>query len=176
VTSLVPDDSVPRYIVLGVTPRQPLTVVSHAVRFAQRFDAVLVCANVDPGSYVVTEHPNGSIEYLPVDPDAPEELSGPFDGELANRIRTVAGHGGVQVEFRRLAGEIAHALGRLADVLQAEMIVVGSRHRGVWSGLQEFLGGSVAAHLAHRQHRPVVVIPVAPVSAGDRLPWDETDF
>jgi nucleotide-binding universal stress UspA family protein len=176
VTSPVPDDSVTRYIVLGVTVRQPLTVLHHAVRFAQRFDAVLVCANVDLGSYVVTEHADGSIEYLPVDPDAPDETAGPFDGELADRIRTVAEQAAVKVEFRQLAGEIASALGRLGEVLQAEMIVVGSRHRGVWAGLQEFFGGSVAAHLAHRQHRPVVVIPVAPVSAGDRLPWEEPDL
>jgi nucleotide-binding universal stress UspA family protein len=172
----MPDDSVTRSIVVGVTAKQPPAVISAAVRFAEKFDAVLVCANVDPGSYVVTEHPDGSIEALPIDPDAPEQNSRPFDSELAGRIRTVAEQAGVQVEFRQLAGEIAHALGRLGDVVQAEMIVVGTRHRGVWSGLQEFLGGSVAAHLAHRQHRPVVVIPLAPVSSGDRLPWEEPGF
>lgn len=171
----MPDDSVTRYIVVGVTQKQPPAVVHHALRFAHRFDAVLVCANVDPGSYVVTEHPDGSVEARPIDPDAPDWTSSPFEGDLANRIRTAAQEVGVQVEFRELAGDIAHALGRLGDVLRAEMIVVGSRHRGLRSSIQEFLGGSVAAHLAHRQHRPVVVIPVAPVPAGDRLPWEETD-
>ncbi len=170
------EDPVTRSIVVGVTPRQPPMVISSAIRFARQFEAVLVCANVDPGSYVVTEHPDGSIEALPVDPDAPEQTVRPFDRELAGRIRQVTEQAGVQVEFRQLAGDIAHALGRLGDALQAEMIVVGSRHRGVWSGLQEFFSGSVAANLAHRQRRPVVVIPVAPVSAGDRLPWEETDF
>lgn len=170
----MPDDSMTRYILLGVTPRQPLAVLHQAVRLAEAFDAVLVCANVDPGNYVVTENPDGSIVSLPVDPDVPDEVARPFDEELANRIRTVTKEAGVQVRFRQLAGDIADALGRLGDVLQAELIVVGSRHRGVWSGLQEFLGGSIAAHLAHRQHRPVVVVPVAPVSAGDRLPWEDS--
>jgi nucleotide-binding universal stress UspA family protein len=174
VISLVPDDSVVRFIVVGVTPRQSRLVLEHAIRFARRFDAVLVCANVDPGNYVVTENPDGSIVSLPIDPDAPDETDRPFDDELANRIRTVTEEAGVQVQFRQLAGEIAHALGRLGDVLQAEMIVVGSRRRGVWSGLQEFFGGSVAAHLAHGQHRPVVVIPLAPVAPGERLPWEDT--
>jgi nucleotide-binding universal stress UspA family protein len=52
------------------------------------------------------------------------------------------------------------------------MIVVGSRRRGVRSGLKEFFGGSVAAQLAHRQHRPVVVVPVAPVPLDTPLPWE----
>jgi nucleotide-binding universal stress UspA family protein len=172
----VADDSAARSIVVGVTVRQPLTVLHHAVRFARQFNAVLVCANVDQTSYVVTEHPDGTIESLPIDPDALEEPTRTFDEELAGRIRAVADKAGVQVEFRQLAGDIAHALDRLADLRQAEMIMVGSRRRGVWSGLQEFFGGSVAAHLAHRQHRPVVVIPLTPVPAGGPLPWEDTSL
>jgi nucleotide-binding universal stress UspA family protein len=53
------------------------------------------------------------------------------------------------------------------------LIIVGSRRGGVRAGLKQFLTGSVAAHLAHRQHRPVVVIPVAPVAEGKPLPWEE---
>ena len=52
------------------------------------------------------------------------------------------------------------------------MIVVGSRRGGIRATMHDFLGGSVAADLAHRQHRPVVVIPLSPVPAGDRLPWE----
>jgi nucleotide-binding universal stress UspA family protein len=166
------DDHPDRYVVVGVTPRQPVAVLQHAARFARHFEAVLVCANVDPGSYVVAEHPDGSIEARPIDPDLPDWTSSPFDGDLANRIRTIALEEGVRVEFRELAGEVAHALGRLGDLLHAEMIVVGSRHRGVRSTVQEFLGGSVAAHLAHRQHRPVVLIPLSPVPADEQLPWE----
>ena len=69
-------------------------------------------------------------------------------------------------------GTLAHALGRLAEVLDAEMIIVGSRRGGLRSSLHEFLGGSVAAHLAHRQLRPVVVVPL-PASEHGRTHSEE---
>ena len=153
-------DSTARYIVVGVTPKQPLAVLRHAARFARQFEAVLVCANVEAGSYVVAEHPDGSVESRPIDPDQPYWNTAVFDGDLAHRIRSIADQQGVRVEFRELAGDIAHALGHLAAVLDAEMIIVGSRRGGLRSSMHDFLGGSVAAHLAHRQPRPVVVVPV----------------
>lgn len=153
-------DSTARYIVVGVTPKQPLAVLRHAARFARQFEAVLVCANVEAGSYVVAEHPDGSVESRPIDPDQPDWNTAVFDGDLAHRIRSIADQEGVRVEFRELAGDIAHALGHLAAVLDAEMIIVGSRRGGLRSSMHDFLGGSVAAHLAHRQPRPVVVVPV----------------
>lgn len=159
-------------VVVGVTRKQPPVVVQQAARFARHFDAVLVCANVDPGSYVVAEHPDGSVDTRPIDPDLPDWTSSPFDDELASRIRTLARQEQVEVRFRELAGDIGHALGRLADTLSAEMIVVGSRRGGLKTGMHDFFGGSVAVHLAHRQRRPVVVVPVSPVPAGSRLPWE----
>ena len=153
-------DSAARYIVIGVTPKQPVAVLRHAARFARQFEAVLVCANVEAGSYVVAEHPDGSVESRPIDPDQPDWNTAVFDGGLAHRIRSIADQEGVRVEFRELAGDIAHALGHLAAVLDAEMIIVGSRRGGLRSSMHDFLGGSVAAHLAHRQPRPVVVVPV----------------
>jgi nucleotide-binding universal stress UspA family protein len=157
----VTGDDTARYIVVGVTPKQPLTVVRQAARFARQFQAALVCANVEAASYVVAEHPNGSVESRPIDPDQPEWNIAVFDGGLAHRIRSVADQEGVAVEFRELAGDIAHALGRLAEILNAEMIIVGSRRGGLRSSMHEFFGGSVAAHLAHRQPRPVVVVPLS---------------
>ena len=153
-------DDAARYIVVGVTPQQPVAVLREAVRLARQFKAVLVCANVEAGSYVVAEHPDGSVESRPIDPDQPDWNAAVFNGGLAHRIREVADKEGVRVEFRELAGDIAHALGRLAEVLNAEMIIVGSRRGGLRSTMHEFFGGSVAAHLAHRQPRPVVVVPL----------------
>ena len=146
---------------VGVTPQQPVAVLREAVRLARQFKAVLVCANVEAGSYVVAEHPDGSVESRPIDPDQPDWNAAVFNGGLAHRIREVADKEGVRVEFRELAGDIAHALGRLAEVLNAEMIIVGSRRGGLRSTMHEFFGGSVAANLAHRQPRPVVVLPLA---------------
>jgi nucleotide-binding universal stress UspA family protein len=148
--------------VVGVTPQQPVAVLREAVRLARQFKAVLVCANVEAGSYVVAEHPDGSVESRPIDPDQPDWNAAVFNGGLAHRIREVADQEGVRVEFRELAGDIAHALGRLAEVLDAEMIIVGSRRGGLRSTMHDFFGGSVAAHLAHRQPRPVVIVPLAP--------------
>ena len=153
-------DDAARYVVVGVTPQQPVAVLREAVRLARQFKAVLVCANVEAGSYVVAEHPDGSVESRPIDPDQPDWNAAVFNGGLAHRIREVADQEGVRVEFRELAGDIAHALGRLAEVLDAEMIIVGSRRGGLRSTMHDFFGGSVAAHLAHRQPRPVVVVPL----------------
>jgi nucleotide-binding universal stress UspA family protein len=156
----VTGDEATNYIVVGVTPKQPLIVLWQAVGFAREFNARLVCANVEAGNYVVAEHPNGSVESRPIDPDQPDWNTAIFDGSLAARIRAIADKKGVRVEFRELAGDIAHALGRLAEVLNAEMIIVGSRRGGLRSTMHEVFGGSVAAHLAHRQPRPVVIIPL----------------
>lgn len=161
-----------RYIVVGVTRKQPETALRQAARFAHQFDAVLVCANVDPGSYVMSEHPDGSVESRPIDPDQADWNTVVFDRELAARIRALAGEEHVEVIFRALAGEVGHALGRLAEVLDAQMIVVGSRRGGFKTGVHDFLGGSVAVHLVHRQPRPVVVIPLSPVPADSQLPWE----
>jgi nucleotide-binding universal stress UspA family protein len=156
----VTGDDAARYVVVGVTPQQPVAVLREAVRLARQFKAVLVCANVEAGSYVVAEHPDGSVESRPIDPDQPDWNAAVFNGGLAHRIREVADQEGVRVEFRELAGDIAHALGRLAEVLDAEMIIVGSRRGGLRSTMHDFFGGSVAAHLAHRQPRPVVIVPL----------------
>jgi nucleotide-binding universal stress UspA family protein len=161
-----------RYVVAGVTPQQPPVVAEWAARFARQFDAVLVCAHVQADHHVVKEHPDGSVESRPIDPDLADWDTAVFDSGLAARIRDQARDAGVQVEFRELAGGIGHALARLAEVLNADMIVVGSRRGGgMRTSMHEFFSGSVAVHLAHRQPRPLVVIPVSPKPQG-RLPWE----
>jgi nucleotide-binding universal stress UspA family protein len=162
-----------RRILVGVTYGQPDVVLRHAARFARTFQAALVCAHVDPGRYVVEELPDGSVASLPLDPDLPELKDTDFDQGLVAQVRAAVADESVELSFRELAGDVAYALTRLADILDVEMIIVGSRRGGVRAGLRQFLTGSVAAHLAHRQPRPVVVIPVAPVAEGKPLPWEE---
>jgi nucleotide-binding universal stress UspA family protein len=159
-------------IVVGVTPQQPPAVLQTAARFARHFGAVLICAHVEAGNYVVAEHPDGSVESRPIDPDLPEWDTAVFDSGLSDRIRALAKAEDVGVEFRELAGDIGHALGRLAELLEAEMIIVGSRRGGLRSSMHDFFSGSVAVHLAHRQPRPVVVVPLSPVPPGGRLAWE----
>jgi nucleotide-binding universal stress UspA family protein len=162
-----------RRILVGVTYGQSDAVLRHAARFARTFDAALVCAHVDPGRYVVEELPDGSVASLPLDPDLPELKDTDFDQGLVAQVRAAVADDSIDLSFRELAGDVGYALTRLADILDVEMIIVGSRRGGVRAGLKQFLTGSVAAHLAHRQPRPVVVIPVAPVAEGKPLPWEE---
>ena len=161
------------YVVVGVTVKQPAAVVHHAVRFARHFEAVLVCAHVAEGHYVVAEHPDGSVESRPMDTDQPDWDTAVFDADLADRIRALARAQQVAVEFRELAGETGRALSRLAEVLDAAMIVVGSRRGGLRASVHDFFSGSVAVHLAHRQPRPLVVVPVTPLPEGARAPWEQ---
>jgi nucleotide-binding universal stress UspA family protein len=162
-----------RRILVGVTYGQSDVVLRHAARFARTFDAALVCAHVDPGRYVVEELPDGTVASLPLDPDLPELKDTDFDQGLVAQVRAAVADDSIELSFRELAGDVAYALTRLADILDVEMIIVGSRRGGVRAGLKQFLTGSVAAHLAHRQPRPVVVVPVAPVAEGKPLPWEE---
>ena len=162
-----------RQILVGVNHGQPDIVLREAVRFAHVFGTGLICAHVDLGRYVVEERPDGTITSLPLDPDLPELKETDFDPELAEHIRRVVADDSIELGFRELAGDTAYALTRLAQILDVEMIMVGSRKGGLRAGVWQFLTGSVAAHLAHRQHRPVIVIPVAPVEEGKSLPWEE---
>jgi len=165
--------SSPARILVGVNHGQSDVVLQQAVRLARAFDAELVCAHVDVGRYVVEERPDGVVVSRPLDPDLPELAETDFDPVLAQHVTELAAP--VPVTFRELAGDRAYALSRLADICDVELIVVGSRRRGVRSGLKEFFGGSVAAQLAHRQHRPVVVVPVAPLAPDAPLPWEAPD-
>jgi nucleotide-binding universal stress UspA family protein len=159
-------------VVVGVYPGQPDTVVKQAATFASRFDAQLVCAYVNAGRYVMAEGPDGSFTSMPFDPDVPDLGEEEFDPALREHLTHVLSGGGVSWETRALAGDPARALGQLADTVEAAMIVVGTRENTFLAGVQEFLAGSVAARLAHRQHRPVVVIPLNPKGVESSLPWE----
>ena len=94
------------------------------------------------------------------------------DPDLAARIRGLLHDSPVHLEFRQLAGDPVMALSRLAADLEAEMIVVGSRGRSLRSTIKEIFGGSIAAHLVHRQRRPVLVVPTVITPQDRPLPWE----
>ena len=160
-------------VIVGVVHDQPDAVVLSAVEFARRFGAELICASVDRGRYTVHEREDGSVASLPIDPDLPDLAVEAFPEELERHLATLLQNRGVRWSTRMLAGDPAHAIGRLADRLDAAMIVVGTREAGLRGSIQELLTGSVAAHLAHRQRRPVVVIPLNPVPIDRELPWEQ---
>jgi len=165
-------DSHPARVIVGVTRHQPDAVALEAAVFARHFQAELVCASVDSSRYMVSESPDGSMTSLPFDPDLPDLTPTGFDPRLEARLAAALKDQGVVWSTRALAGDPARALGHLAETLGASMIVVGTREPTARHGLQSFFGGSVAVHLAHRQHRPVVIIPLAPVPFDDALPWE----
>ena len=63
---------------------------------------------------------------------------------------------GVAFRTRLLEGEAGETLMRVADDVDAAVIVVGRRGRG---GLKEMVLGSVPHRLSHHATRPVVVVP-----------------
>ncbi|ASD23489.1 hypothetical protein B7495_16355 [Cryobacterium sp. LW097] len=149
-------------VVVGVYPGQADGVVLQAAVFAARFDAELVCAWVDPGRHPRADH---------ADVPAPGNGAG-IDPYLTARLTRILGGQDIEWSTRQLSGDPARALGQLAETLRAVMIVVGTRDGTVRGSLQEFFAGSIAMHLAHRQHRPVVVVPLSPVSFDDDVPWE----
>lgn len=159
-------------IVVAVEPRQSDVVLLQAAALARDLGVDLLCAHVDMGRYPVKEHSDGSVASRPYDPDLSDLGDEDFEPVLADHIRLVLKSAAVRFELRALAGDPARALGHLAEAVNARLIVVGTHNPGIRRGLHEFFNGSVAVHLAHRQHRPVLVIPLSPVTDEDKLPWE----
>jgi len=166
-----PVDPGPVRLVVGVTPGQPDAVVVEAAAIAQRIGGELELATVDVASYAVEQGPDGIIVALPLDADAPEAVTESFDPALAARIDALVAPTGVRYRCHALAGDPAQELAELAEAVGAQAIVVGVRERGLRTAAHEFLNGSVGAHLAHRQHRPVILIPVDPIGFEADPPW-----
>jgi nucleotide-binding universal stress UspA family protein len=161
-------------VVLGVTPGQPETVVLQAANLAAHFAAELVCVHVDATRYMVEALADGTIAAFPLDRDIPDLMPDAFDPEFELHLEQVLAGAPVVVEWsvREVAGEPAQEIARVAEERGAALIVVGARQPGLRAGMREFFAGSVAVHLAHRQARPVVVIPTSPVPQGAALPWE----
>jgi nucleotide-binding universal stress UspA family protein len=113
----------------------------------------------------------GEVQATSIDPDLADDAELIFDPDAESAIaKTLAGTG-VRWTVRALAGGPAVELARLADELDAIMIVVGTRQAGFRGTLHEFFSGSVVAQLAHHQHRPVVVVPLHPVGIDEPPFW-----
>lgn len=160
-------------VIVGVTPSQPRHVVEQALVFARRFDARIVCVQVDSARFVVEGGDEGAVLAAPFDPDGGDVIEEHFDPEVAAWVVPLADAAGIECRFVATAGDPARMLGQTAEREDGILIVVGSRRASFRSSLREFFTGSVAAGLAHRQRRPVIVVPLDPVSPETALPWDE---
>lgn len=164
-------DARSRFVIVGVVPDQPPAVVAGAARFALAFDAELVCAMVDPSRYAVSGRTDGPEIATSIDPDLADDTALEFDPALESVIAETLAGTGVRWSARALAGGPSAELTRLADELDAAMIVVGTRQAGFRGTMHEFFSGSVAVQLAHHQHRPIVVVPLHPVGTDGPPPW-----
>ncbi|MET4062092.1 nucleotide-binding universal stress UspA family protein [Arthrobacter sp. UYP6] len=164
-----PDSLQKRPIILGVSSGQPMHVVLEAVRFAEQLGSELICAHVNPARFGTAESDDGAMLSSPIDPDFADEGGGDFDPHLAAGLAEALA--GRDVRWRTLAlpGDVATALGHLADTVDAAMIVVGTQKRSLGGSIQEVFHHSVAVNLARHQLRPVLVIPAYGNDGADAL-------
>src|SRR5690349_5746604 len=153
-------------VIVGVIPDLSPRVVKEGARYASLFGAPLVVVHVDVTRFVTYEDPDGYVHSAPIDMNIAAS-----EGDLAIvQSQTAASLEGRQVDWsvRQLVGDPALAMKHLAEQVDARLIVVGTRKRGLGESIREFFTGSVAARLAHRQPRPILIVPL-----GEPVPDDE---
>lgn len=146
-------------------------IVRQAAHFAAAFGAELLVVSIDTTRFPVALAPDGSVVAFDLDPDVGGEVVEQVDPGLTAAIEAAARRDQVPVRLEQRAGEPVRELTSAADDCDALAIVVGARRPGLRATAHEFLSGSIASHLVHRQARPVIVIPIRQDHADD-LPWD----
>lgn len=158
-------------VIVGIVPGEPARVAREAARYAKVLGAPLVVVHVDVTRFVTYEDPDGYVHSAPIDMNI-----GGGEADL-NRVKTetAAALEGVDLPWtaRQLVGDPAIAMKHLADDIDARLLVVGTRKRGFGESVREFFTGSVAARLAHRQHRPILVVPLGEPVPDDEDIWPE---
>ncbi len=156
-------------LVVGVVPGQDPLVVRTAAAWAVALGGVeLHLAYADATRYVVEERPDGSLTHAPVDPDGLDDVWTQVRDALTQEATAALGGTDARWRLHYTAGRPDRALTHLARAVDAAAIVVGSRA----GRLREIVEGSVAVHLAHHQHRPVLTVPLSVVDWKDpRTPW-----
>lgn len=142
-------------MVLGVEPGMNAAVLAAAGKLARELHARLVCVYADSGRIMTQKLAAGDLLTS----------AGRVSEELAWEISSVIT--GVEFETYTVAGDPAKVLSAVAEQLDAQMIVVGTRRAGLRNKMTEIIDGSIAVTLAHKQLRPVLVIPRQPEAAED---------
>lgn len=149
--------------VVGIEPGTTELVVHTALEWANAMANELYIAYVDPSRVPVEEHPDGTVTHTEIDPDVPDDSWHDRERQLQAFLEQLCAESDVRWQFRYLAGRPDRALTHLARAVEAAAIIVGAKARGRRHDALNFLRTSVGAQLAHHQHRPVLVVPVAVV-------------
>ncbi|MGN6221965.1 MAG: universal stress protein [Microbacterium sp.] len=153
-------------VIVGVMPDQSPRVLKEGARYAKLFQAPLIVVHVDVTRFVTYEDPDGYVHSAPIDLNI---AAGEGDlAKVTDAAAAVLDGTGVEWVARQLVGDPAMALKHLAEQVDARLLVVGTRKRGFGESVREFFTGSVGARLAHRQHRPILIVPL-----GEPVPDDE---
>ncbi|MBN8205022.1 universal stress protein [Microbacterium esteraromaticum] len=159
-------------VIVGLQPGQPGHVLDEAVKYAKLLGSPLVVVHVDVTRFVTYEDPDGYVHSAPIDLNIDSGIA-EFE-EVQQAAEQLLKKADVVWTARQLVGDPALAIKQLAERLDAQLIVVGTRKRGLGESIREFFTGSVAARLAHRQHRSVLVVPQEePVPDDQEDVWTE---
>ncbi|MFE1664829.1 universal stress protein [Microbacterium sp. P02] len=158
-------------VIVGVIPGQPSRVLKEGARYARLMNAPLLVVYVDVTRFVTYEDPDGYVHSAPIDINIAAGDSA-FAEVTATAAAMLDGHD-VRWSARQLVGDPALAIKHLAEQVDAKLLVIGTRRRGFGESIREFFTGAVAARLAHRQHRPILVVPLGEPVADDQDIWPE---
>src|SRR5829696_8182786 len=159
-------------LVVGVVPDQSPLVALTAVSLARATGApAIYFAHVDTSRYADVERADGTVRHLSIDPDVDDEQWPEREAALLHLVGQWMSEEDVPWHFRYLAGRPDRALAHLARAVDAAAFVVGSHVRR-HHRLADFVNRSVSMQLSHRQHRPVIVVPVSVVDWEGRAPWE----
>ncbi len=145
-------------LVLGVPWEFEERLVRAAAGLALIMGTHLICAFVDPASYLTEWDPAGYRDGTSLDPVCNLEAEFPVR-QMRTSLEGILGPPGGAWSFRVLNGEVAHALGRLAQSTDAAALIVGGQRPGRVARMGRMLEGSVSVSLTRLQARPVLIIP-----------------
>jgi nucleotide-binding universal stress UspA family protein len=147
-------------LVLGVPWEFDQRLVRAAAGFAVIMGTHLICAFVDPASYLTEWGPPGSQPGTSLDPVRNVDTEFPARQMLAS-LEGLLGPPGGEWSFRVLNGEVAQALSRLAESAGAAALIVGGQRPGRVARMGRLLEGSVSVSLTRLQAKPVLIVPHA---------------
>ena len=169
---MIQHSSTTRAVLLAaVVPATAHRVLHEATSLAAALNADVVAVHVDPSRYVIGRHLDGTVDSVPIDPDA-DDAPDPHALDTLRQVTDAHTVDGRPVTLWPTAGYPPAEIAHLAAHLNARIIIVGTRRPGLAHHVVEFFTGSVAAHLTHRQTRPVLIVPISPGSFADPAPWE----